>query len=57
MTKRDHKAMIQIKKNGSLKTVEYCGVHCGTYTATWTNSEIKEDVYQELKSRGMLLGN
>ena len=55
MTKAEHKKLIQIVKTGSLVSAYYLDIFCGTYTKTWKVSEIKEDVYNELKERDMLL--
>ena len=55
MTKRDHKRMIEVRKIGSFKKAFYMDIDCGTYTVSWTNAEIKEDVYNELKQRDLLL--
>lgn len=55
MTKREHKQMIQIVLKGSFKNVYYCDIYCGQYSKSFTSTEIKEDVYNELKERDLLL--
>lgn len=55
MKKAEHKRLIEIVKTGSLVSAYYLDIFCGTYTNSWKVSEIKEDVYNELKEKGMLL--
>lgn len=55
MTKAEHKKLIEIVKTGSCASAYYLDIFCGTYTKSWKVSEIKEDVYNNLKERDMLL--
>ena len=55
MTKTEHKRMITLEKKGSMINAYYLEIFCGSYTKSWKTSEIKEDVYNELKSRNMLM--
>lgn len=55
MTKKEHMSMIEITKKPCFKEAYYADMHCGEYTLSWTNKEIKEDVYHELKERGLLI--
>ena len=54
MTKAEHKKLITIEKCGSFKKAYYLDIFCGTYVKGFTDREIKDDVYSELKRRGML---
>lgn len=57
MTKREHKKMIEIKTGfAGYKRVYYLDIYCGEYSPSYKISEIKEDVYNELKRRKLLLG-
>lgn len=57
MTKREHKKMIEIKTGfAGYKRAYYNNIYCGEYSKSYTTTEIKEDVYNELKARKMLLG-
>ena len=55
MTKAEHKKMITLEKRGGMTSAYYLDTFCGNYTASWKASEIKEDVYKELKAREMLI--
>lgn len=55
MTKNEHKQLIFIHNYGSFKKAYYLDVYCGEYSKSWKSSEIKEDVYNELKERDLLL--
>jgi len=53
MTKQEHKRLITIVVKGSFKIAYYLDIYCGQYTKSWKTSQIKEDVYRELKERGI----
>lgn len=56
MTKREVKKniIIEQKYKGGNKIAYYMDLRCEEFSASWTTAEIKEEVYQELKARGLL---
>lgn len=55
MTKRQHKQLIIVKTVGAFQVAEYGDLFCGRYSRSYKVGEIKEDVYNELKQRNLLL--
>lgn len=54
MTKAEVKKNIIIIKKSCFYEVSYLDINCGTYSTSYKISEIKEDVYNELKERDLL---
>lgn len=54
-TKKFYKKYVQIESKSCFKEVYYndgeLNLYCGSFTKSWTNTEIKNEVIEELEKR------